>query len=139
MRLRDCPDYLQFEQQAVPVCEHRHGQGSSQVHRVQRTPRVPHQQEYYRGESHLSVMDSQDERERGKDRSIDVVADFLLTSLSLSKVSDEKRNIYPTFVDIYVCNICQGQDSCVEYTGCFEEAHYELQMIAEQKELSVQH
>lgn len=51
MRLRDCADYLQFEQQAIPVCEHRHGQGSPQVHRVQRTPRVPHQQEYYRGES----------------------------------------------------------------------------------------
>lgn len=50
VRLRDRPDYLQLEQQAVSVCEHRHGQGSSQVHRVQRTPRVPHQQEYHRGE-----------------------------------------------------------------------------------------
>lgn len=49
LRLRDRPDHLLVEQQAVPVRQHRHGSRPAQVHRVQRAPRVPHQQEHHRG------------------------------------------------------------------------------------------
>lgn len=34
VRLRDCLNHLQQHQQAVPVREHRHGQGPAEVHRV---------------------------------------------------------------------------------------------------------
>ena len=39
LRLRDRPDHLQREQQALPVRQHGHGQGAVEVHRVQRTAR----------------------------------------------------------------------------------------------------
>ena len=35
VRLRDSIDYLQQCQQTIPVCQHRHGQSSPQVHGVQ--------------------------------------------------------------------------------------------------------
>uniref|UniRef100_A0A9L0IC10 Myocyte enhancer factor 2D n=1 Tax=Equus asinus TaxID=9793 RepID=A0A9L0IC10_EQUAS len=48
MRLRDRAHHLQPLQQAVPVRQHRHGQGATQVYRVQRAAREPHQRRHHR-------------------------------------------------------------------------------------------
>ena len=50
VRLRDRAHHLQQQQQALPVRQHRHGQGAAQVHRVQRAAREPHQQGHRRGQ-----------------------------------------------------------------------------------------
>lgn len=47
--LRDRSDHLQPREQAVPVCQHWHGQGPAQIHRVQRASREPDQCRHYRG------------------------------------------------------------------------------------------
>lgn len=51
MWLRNSSDNIQQQQQALPVCQHRHGQSSPEVYGIQRAPRVTHQQKYYRGTS----------------------------------------------------------------------------------------
>lgn len=51
VRLRDRPHHLQPLQQAVPVRQHRHGQGPAQVHRVQRAAREPDQCRHHRGKA----------------------------------------------------------------------------------------
>lgn len=50
-------------------------------------------------------------------------------TLSFS-LTDEKRNIYISFVDMYVYAIyAKVRQRCIEYTRCIEEAHYESQII----------
>lgn len=51
VRLRDRPHHLQPLQQAVPVRQHRHGQGPAQVHGVQRAAREPDQRGHHRGKA----------------------------------------------------------------------------------------
>ncbi|XP_061603557.1 uncharacterized protein LOC133465125 isoform X1 [Phyllopteryx taeniolatus] len=46
VRLRDRAHRLQQHRQALPVRQHRHGQGAAQVHRVQRAAREPDQRRH---------------------------------------------------------------------------------------------
>jgi len=50
LRLRNRSHHLQPFQQVVSVCEHRHGPGTTQVHRVQRTARESHKQRHHRSQ-----------------------------------------------------------------------------------------
>lgn len=75
---------------------------------------------------HLSATNSQDERERAKVRSINVVADF---SWSFFFTHPMKKGIHISRLWICVQYMPRSRQRCVEYTGCNEDAHYESQMI----------
>lgn len=53
--LRDCPHYFQSLKQALPVCQHWHGQSAPQIHRVQRAARKQDQRRHHRGNTDIQA------------------------------------------------------------------------------------
>lgn len=53
--LRDCPHYFQSLKQALPVCQHWHGQSAPQIHRVQWAARKQDQCRHHRGNTDIQA------------------------------------------------------------------------------------